>query len=130
MILIYSGALGLFSLAIRGVFSRPLVLGDVIAFLAWMVGAFLFMPLWLFIRGKTSERTLTVSPEGISTDIGSLEGQVPWSKVKLVEKTGRDVLIVGAAGNAFFIPSRVFQGPEQQTQFIAQIDSWRNAERR
>src|SRR5579862_2744625 len=129
MILIYSAALGVFSIGIRGAFSRPLGLRDVIAFLGWMVGAFLFMPLWLFIRGKTSQRTLTLSAEGISTQIGSLKGKIPWGKVKLVTEASRHVLIVRASGNAFSIPSRAFQGPEEQAQIIAQIDHWRNAER-
>ena len=95
-----------------------------------MVGAFVFMPLWLFIRGKTDERMLTISPEGIATEIGSLKGQLPWSKIKLVTETSRHhVLIVGASGNAFFIPSRAFEAPGQQAEFMTQISRWRNAER-
>ena len=129
MILIYSVALGIFSLAARGALSRSLARQDVITALAWMVGAFLFMPLWLFIRGKTNERTLTISPEGIATAIGSLKGQLPWSKIKLVTETNRHVLIVGATGNAFFIPSRAFEAPGQQVEFMTQIGRWRNAER-
>jgi len=127
MILIYSAALAVFSLATRGVFSRPLALRDVMVALAWMAGAFVFMPLWLFIRGKTDERTLTVSREGISTEIGSHRGHVPWKKVKLVTDTRRHVLIVSATGNAFLIPTRAFQGSEQQAQFMKAIDHWRDA---
>jgi hypothetical protein len=122
MILIYSAALGVFTMATRGAFSRPLTSLDIIVALAWMAGAFVFMPLWPFVRGKTDVRTLTVSPEGISTEIGSTKGKVPWSKVKLITNTSRYVLIVGATGNAFFIPSRAFQGPDQQAQFTTQIE--------
>jgi hypothetical protein len=126
IILIYSFVIGGFSFSLRGGFSRSLTLRDIILALAWTVGAFIFMPLWLFIRGKTAERTLTVSPEGISTEIGSLTGQVSWNQVKLVTGTSRHIPIVGASGNAFFIPSRAFQEPDQQAQFIKQIDLWRN----
>jgi hypothetical protein len=127
MILIYLAALNLFTLATRGAFSRSLTGRDVTVALAWMAGALIFMLLWLFTRGKTDERTLTVSTDGISTQIGSLRGQIPWSKVKLVAQTSRQVLIVGATGNAFFMPSRAFQGPNQQTEFMTQIDHWRHA---
>jgi len=125
MILIYSAAMGVFLLVVRGAFSRPLRLNDVIFALAWMLGVFSFMPLWLFIRGKTSERTLSISANGISTEIGSLKGQVPWGKVKIVTDARQHVLIVGTTGNAFIIPSRAFQGPDQRAQFIEQIQHWR-----
>jgi hypothetical protein len=88
MILIYSAALGLFPLIFSVALSRRLQIHDLFGTGAWLVGAFAFMPMWLFLRGKTSERTLTVSPDGISTQIGSLKGQVPWSKVRLAADAG------------------------------------------
>jgi YcxB-like protein len=125
MVVFYSVALGLLPLLFNGAFSRGVESHDVIVGFAWMVGAFTFMPLWLFLRGKTSERTLTVSQNGISTQIGSMKGEIPWSKVKLVAEADENVLIVGATGNAFFIPGRAFQSPDQKAQFIEQIMSWR-----
>jgi hypothetical protein len=125
MIVIYSVALGLLPLLLNGAFSRGVESHDVIIAFAWMLGAFAFMPLWLFLRGKTSERTLTVSQDGILTQIGSMKGEIPWSKVKLVGDADGHVLIVGATGNAFFIPGRAFQGADQKTQFVEQIKSWR-----
>ena len=127
IILVYSAGLGVVSLVMKGAFSRSLTSHDVIVALSWMAGALVFMPLFLYIRGKIDERTLTVSPEGISTEIGSLKGQIPWSKVKLVTEANQHVLIVGSTGNAFFIPGRAFQGPDQQSEFVAQIDHWRNS---
>ena len=128
IILMYSVGLSLFWLAMEGAFSRPFTLHYAIDALALMVGAFLFMPLWIFLRGKTGERTLKVSQQGISTEISSRKGQVSWNKVRVVSDTGRDVLIVGATGNAFFIPNRAFSGPDQRAQFIEQVNQWRNAE--
>lgn len=115
-ILIYSVGLGLLSLAMRGAFSRSVTSRDVLIAVAWMLGAFAFMPVWLYIRGKTDERTLTVSEEGISTEIGSHKGQVPWSKVKLIADAGQHLLVVGRGGNAFFIPNRAL--------FLKQLEGW------
>jgi hypothetical protein len=125
MNLIYSCVVGLLLLAMSGAFSRSLTLRDGITALAWSAGAFLFVALWQFVRGKTDARTLTVSDKGISTEIGSLKGQVPWTKVRQVTDAGQYVVIVGAAGNALFIPARAFSGPDQQAQFITQIEDWR-----
>jgi hypothetical protein len=55
-----------------------------------------------------------------------MTGEIPWSKVRLVTDAGNHVLIVGTTGNAFTIPGRAFQGPEQKAQFIDRIDSWRS----
>jgi hypothetical protein len=122
---IYLVGLGFLGLAMTGAFSRPLTLSDAWVALAWVIGAFLLMPVIFFVRGKTKERTLTVSQDGISTQIGRLKGQVPWSKVKLVNDTGKFILIVGRTGNAFFIPGRAFRGPGELAEFTAQIDRWR-----
>jgi len=127
MILIYSIGLGVLFLAIGGAFSRPLTARDVLTAFAWAIGGFLFMPLSLFVRGKTEERTLSVSAQGISTEIGARKGEVPWGKVRLVENAGHHVLIVGTTGNAFLIPERAFSGPEQRAQFVREIKDWKKA---
>ncbi len=84
----------------------------------------IFLPIMLFLRGKTSTRSLTVSPEGISTEIGSLKASTPWHKVKVIVGTDRYVLVSRANGNAFFIPSRAFSGPEHQAEFVGKIQDW------
>lgn len=86
-----------------------------------LLAAACFLLAWIFVRGKTNERTLDVSEKGISTQIGKLKGQVAWAKVKLVTNAGRYVLIVRNNGNAFFIPSRAFTGPEEQARFVDEI---------
>ena len=74
---IYSVGLGLYSLLMRGAFTRSFRADDALFAVASTVGAFLFIPFWVFIRGKTAERTLTVSEKGISTEIGSAKGEIP-----------------------------------------------------
>jgi hypothetical protein len=89
------------------------------------VGAFIFMLLWLFIRAKRALRTLTIAPSGISTQIGRLKGDVPWDKVKAVTDAGSYVVITRANGNSFLIPKRAFAGPDQEAQFLRDIEAWR-----
>jgi hypothetical protein len=112
-------------MAMGGAFSRPLTARDAVVALAWTGGAFLFMPVWLFLRGKKEERTLSISPQGIATEIGSRKGEAPWAKVSLVSNSGRHLLIASATGNAFFLPERAFNDPEQKAEFIRAIDNWR-----
>jgi hypothetical protein len=116
--------IGLSYPAMSGVFSRPLIVESVVEALAAAVGGFCLMVLYLFLRGKTDVRTLTISEQGISTEIGSLKGQVPWNKVSAVAHAGNCVLILRSNGNAFFIPGRAFSGPEQQAQFITEVRAW------
>ena len=124
-ILVYCIVLGVIPLAFQTGFSRSLTSSDALFALAWAAAAFAVVPLWLLFRGKTGVRTLTISSDGISTKIGSLTGQIPWKKVKLIEDKGRHVLIMSASGNAFFIPARAFVQTEQKTQFVAEADTWR-----
>jgi len=118
---------GLF-LAASGSFSRPFEPQDAFKAVFAAVAFFLFMPAYLFLRGKTSLRTLAISPEGISTEIGKMKAQRPWSYVKTVSETDGHVLIASAIGNAFFIPNRAFSNPEQKTEFVAKIKAWKSAE--
>jgi hypothetical protein len=118
---------GVVSLSSHGILLRSVSIQDLIIACVWTLGVFLLLSLWIFVRGKTNERTLTTSEEGISTIIGSLNGQLPWSKIKTVKETADYVLIGGRNGNAFFIPERAFNRPEQKAQFLSEIRSWCNA---
>ena len=110
-----------------GAFSRSLTLRDVVTAVLTAGGFMLFLPVMLFIRGKTSNRSLTVSAEGISTEIGSLKAQISWRKVKVILETDGYVLVSRASGNAFFIPSRAFSDPEQKAAFVTKIKHWARA---
>jgi hypothetical protein len=125
----YSVLIGIITLVFRTTGSRSLTLSDAIHAAAWALGFFIFMPIWIFIRGKTAKRTLTVSSNGISTEIGRLKGQIPWGKVSVIEDCSQFVLIARTNGNAFFIPDRAFLGPEQRAAFVAATRSWKLAGR-
>ncbi len=125
-VLLYALVMSGVVLVSTGAFSRSLTLKDAISAALAAGGFMIFLPVMLFIRGKTSRRSLTVSSEGMSTEIGLLKGQIPWRKVKVIVGTDRYVLVSRANGNAFFIPSRAFSGPEHQAEFVTKIRGWAN----
>jgi hypothetical protein len=127
MIVLFSVALGLLPMITGGSFSRPLVLSDLWIGLASASGAFVFIALMTSLRGKTEERTLAISPQGIWTQIGPQQGDIAWGTVLFVAPASDHLLIVRTNGNAFFIPSRAFANPAEQTQFAKQLEEWRLA---
>jgi hypothetical protein len=126
-IILYSVAFGFFTLLLRVIPPRSFTLRDVISATAWAAGLFVFLPLWVFIRAKTTKRTLTISREGISTEIGRYKGQIPWNKISIVTEAPRFVLIARTNGNAFFIPGRAFSGVEHRQHFVAEMRGWMSA---
>ncbi len=128
IILLYAAFLAVVILAAWGEFSRPLtisnVVGDAVAFVA-IAASFIFLfSVWLFGRAKTSKRSITISPEGISTRIGKLEGETPWRQIKIVSVTDKNVLIARGNGNAYFIPNRAFSSPEEKAEFAEKALNW------
>src|SRR5271154_4364471 len=82
-VLFYSAGFGLTILILSSTSSRSVTLKGIVGAVASAIGFLVFLSLWVFIRGKTARRSLTVSRDGISTEIGRLKGQVPWSKIRL-----------------------------------------------
>lgn len=117
-ILLYAAAMGLLFWRARSGWAQPPTVKDVMAASLGIVFFLAFMSLWLFVRAKTARRTLSISPEGISTPIGKLQGQIPWSSVKLIEDNKDFVLISRINGNAFYIPGNAFTGSEHRSSFI------------
>ncbi len=128
MILLNSGVVGVLVLMERVALYHSFTSRDVLIAAAWALGLIAFMPLWMFVRAKTAKRILTVSLDGIDTEIGKIHGHVPWRKVKLVYRAGKCVIIARSGGNSFFIPDRAFTGPAHRDQFLADIDDWIKAD--
>jgi len=120
----YALAFGTVVLVSTGAFSRPLRPWDAAIVAIAALGFIFLMPIMLFIRGKTSKRSLTIFPDGISTEIGSLKAQLAWRKVKLIVETDSYILVSGASGNAFFIPARAFSHSEEKTEFATKAKNW------
>jgi hypothetical protein len=127
IVLLFSLFPGAVSAGSAYTFSRALTTRDALVAIAWTLAMFCFVIAMVFVRGKTSERTLSVSEQGISTQIGSIDAELPWTKVKEVKDSGAYILIVGKTGNSFFVPSRAFHDREQRRQFLAQVTQWRLA---
>jgi hypothetical protein len=98
----------------------------VVAFL-WFIGAFCFMLVWIFLRAKTNERTITISENGIHTEIGGMKADYPWHRLKEIKDMGQHLIVVTSVGNAFFIPFRAFSDSDQRKLFIEEIDQYRIA---
>lgn len=125
-ILLYAVGLSGLVLVERGVTTRAFTFNDVAIGLLAGVAFMLFLPIMLFIRAKTSKRWLTLSPDGISTQIGTIRGGVSWKQIKVISETDRYVLISRASGNAFFVPSRAFSNSEQRAEFVTRAKRWAN----
>lgn len=111
-------------------FSHPFTMRDAgVAIVGTLCTFLLLLPLILFIRAKTATRSLTISPEEISTEIGWLQGRVAWRKIKTVQEKETFVLVASTSGNAFFIPNRSFATPEQKTEFVIKSRAWMTASR-
>ncbi len=109
-------------------FPRSLTVENETTASAIFFGFFLFMPAFIFVSAKTSLRTLTISSDGIHTEIGGMSGERSWPQIKEVTDQKSFILIVGRNGNSFFIPNRAFSDMEEKTELIARIKRWREAE--
>jgi YcxB-like protein len=85
---------------------------------------FCFLIAMVFVRGRKHERTLSISEQGIATEMESVDARLPWTKVKEVKDSGTYILIVGQVGNSFFVPSRAFHGSEERARFLSEIRRW------
>jgi YcxB-like protein len=123
-ILAYAVGIATLGLLLYVTSSHSIAMTDVVRASAWGVGFLCFIPLWVFVRSKTARRILTISRDGISTEIGRLKAQIPWDKVRTVTDTSHFVLIARTNGNAFFVPHRAFSTPDQRGTFLKSISGW------
>jgi hypothetical protein len=125
VVLIISAWPGFVRLSTKWALSHGLSFGDFIAAFVWMVGVFVLLLLWVFLRAKTKVRTLSITERGIYTEIGRIKADYPWSKVKEIRDVGNYILVVNRSGNAFFIPNRSFDGIQQRSRFLTQMNYFR-----
>ncbi len=97
---------------------------DFLAALVWMVVVFLLLLIWVFLRAKIKVRSLSISGQGVYTEIGRIKADYPWSKVKEIKDVGSYILVVNRSGNAFFIPNRAFTDPNQRADFLQKLNQW------
>src|SRR6185369_2762608 len=58
--------------------NRAINLYDVVIALAWVGAVLLFLPIYPLLRFKPQTRTLTITPQGIDTQISNLSREVSW----------------------------------------------------
>jgi len=120
----YRTTILIYCLAIGGLSALPAIEShadakSVIARFLYGVMAFaIFAPVLLFIRAKTATRSLTISSDGISTQIGKISGFLLWTQVRVIHDGPSFILIGRTNGNAFYIPDRVFTNSEQKAEFF------------
>ena len=124
VVLIISVWPGFVRLSSKEAFSHTLGIGDAFAAFVWMVGTFFLLLLWVFLRAKTKVRTLSISEQGVYTEIGRIKAEYPWTKVKEIKDVGSYILVVNRSGNAFFIPNRAFTDTNQRAEFLQKVNQW------
>ena len=124
VVLIICGWPGLVHVTTKPSLAHSLDAKDALYVLVSAVCIFPLLLTWVFIRAKTSERILTLSDQGIYTEIGKIKANYPWSKVKDVKDLQKYILLVNRSGNAFFIPNRAFENAEQRSILLSEISRW------
>lgn len=78
---------------------------------------------------KKSERTLTVTAEGWSTQIGSKSGARKWNEVTAVrEQSG--AIFIGSKSGALIIPRRAFASDAERNRFLSDVKDWQQSKNR
>jgi hypothetical protein len=124
VVLIISAWPGFIRLSTKWALSHSLSFGDLLAAIVWMVVVFLLLLIWVFLRAKTTVRTLSISEQGVSTEIGRIKADYAWTKVKEIKDVGPYILVVNRSGNAFFIPNRAFTDSNQRAEFLLKLNQW------
>lgn len=108
---------------------HTLTLADWTIALIWgMVFYFLF-PLILRLRTKKNKRTLSIQPDRLSTQIGTLSGDIPWGKMEKLHITDEYIFLIRKNMNGFAIPRRAFLDDTQRNEFIRLSEQYLQAAR-
>jgi len=79
----------------------------------------LLLILYPQLRFKPQTRTVTIGTSGITTVVGRKSGRISWKNIRSVTEDRGYVIVQGSSGNAFIIPPRAFETPEEQVRFVA-----------
>jgi len=118
-------ALSVFYLTLKNVAGNKPVQVHHIASAALVTCAVLaFLPLYPLIRYKSQERILTIAPEGITTTIGKLHGELSWRQIESISPEGDRIYIVGRNQNSFAVPDHAFASAEDRAEFLRLSVQW------
>ena len=109
--------------------AENIVVAVLVAFIIWMIGmigAFLF-GFSIVMTGKFKnelvERTLVITPEGLSGKSALGEGIIKWNGIHKVVSTKKLLIIYTNETTASFVPKRFFSSPEAAAAFEQAIRS-------
>ncbi|MDQ3284003.1 MAG: YcxB family protein [Acidobacteriota bacterium] len=112
-------ALSVFYLTLKNVAgARPVQIHHIVSAVLVTCVVLVFLPLYPLIRFKPQQRTLTITPEGISTTIGNRRGELPWRTIESVASESDRIYIVGRNQNSFVVPDHAFASPEERAEFF------------
>ena len=89
--------------------------------LPFVIGAFAAVPQ---LRFKGAERTLRVTPEGWSTEIGQVSGSRSWAEVKVIREVDGLIFIESMNGNGIIVPPRAFRDENERRRFLTDVLKW------
>jgi hypothetical protein len=75
------------------------------------------LALYPMLMFKPQQRVLTVGEEGIATKIGRHNKLVAWAEIANVRDEGKALVIQGRNLNAFIVPARAFDSPDERLSF-------------
>jgi hypothetical protein len=93
---------------------------DVSEFVAIAVIAFIpiaLLALYPMLMFKPQMRVLTVDDDGIATKIGRHDKSVTWAEIADVQNNGEALVIRNRKLNAFIVPARAFDSPDERLLF-------------
>jgi hypothetical protein len=111
-------AMALLLLAERRSPTHSLTLADWTIALIWGAVFFLLFPLILRLRTKKDKRTLSIQPDKLLTQVGKLNGDVPWAKMDSLYVTDEHIFLIRKNMNGFAVPRRAFVDETQRDEFI------------
>ena len=106
--------------------NRPISGHDVVIALLWAGVVLLFLPVYPLLMFKPQTRTLTITPQGIDTQIANMSRELPWRKISRIQRDGDRLYIIGRTGNSFVVPDHAFSSPEDRETFEMRIRQWWN----
>ncbi|MCB1838933.1 MAG: hypothetical protein KDI61_01555 [Alphaproteobacteria bacterium] len=75
---------------------------------------------------KSSERVLTVDPDGWTTQVGVKSGKKSWQEIESVKEDRGKIIIASKNGNALIIPETAFPNSEFRHKFFTDAQEWKN----
>jgi hypothetical protein len=95
----------------------PRDVAELVAILVTALNPKALLALYPMLMFKPQMRVLTVDDDGIATTIGRHNKSVPWADIAEVQNNGEALVIQGRNLNAFIVPARAFDRPDERLSF-------------